>query len=67
MVPLQYGFPRRHALGSVLLARLRDLVPRWRAEDFLDFQAACGRAFAQLRQPVELPFVSLYQELTRRV
>ncbi len=65
VVPLQHGFPRGHALGSLHDASLAQLAARWRDHGFLAFQDACGRVLRRLQRPAELPFVSLYQELAR--
>lgn len=67
VVPLQYGFPRRHALGSLREARLSELAARWRAERYRTFEQACLGACAGMGSPLDLPFVSLYQEIARRV
>jgi len=65
VVPLQYGFPRAHALGSLADAPLPALARAWRRHRLSGFRAACRRTLDALAGPAELPFVDLYQELAR--
>jgi MoaA/NifB/PqqE/SkfB family radical SAM enzyme len=42
VVPMQHGFPRSHALGSLFEAPLPVLAERWRADGFKRYQAHCA-------------------------
>jgi MoaA/NifB/PqqE/SkfB family radical SAM enzyme len=46
VVPLQYGFARRFALGALTEAPLRALAPRWKAERALAFRRLCRAVYA---------------------
>jgi MoaA/NifB/PqqE/SkfB family radical SAM enzyme len=48
LVPLQYGFPRRYAIGQVGTARLPELAANWRASRYGHFLELCRRAFETL-------------------
>lgn len=66
LVPVQYGFPRAYALGSILEEDLRVLAARWRRERLPAFRALCRAALADLREGSVLPFRNWYEVLARR-
>jgi MoaA/NifB/PqqE/SkfB family radical SAM enzyme len=45
VVPLQWGFPRRYALGNLQDASLGQLARRWRRETEPSFRALCRQVF----------------------
>jgi MoaA/NifB/PqqE/SkfB family radical SAM enzyme len=67
VVPLQYGFARRHALGSLLEAPLRELAARWRREQHPLFRELCRRTFLDVTRPMDLPFINWYREVARSI
>ncbi|ADG73808.1 Radical SAM domain protein [Cellulomonas flavigena DSM 20109] len=60
VVPLTYGFPRRHALGDVHTARLVDLAAQWDAAPLLDVLRA---THDRLTAPDGPPLTSWYTEV----
>src|SRR3569833_3647474 len=63
--PLQYGFPRTHALGNLHVAPLARLVAAWRREREAACYARCRATYDGLVS-LELPrFVSWYVEVAR--
>lgn len=66
LVPVQYGFPRTYALGSILEEDLRALALRWRRDRLPAFRALCRAALADLREGSVLPFRNWYEVLARR-
>jgi MoaA/NifB/PqqE/SkfB family radical SAM enzyme len=66
LVPVQYGFPRAYALGSILDSDLRELGVRWRAERLPAFRALCKAALADMQEGSPLPFRNWYEILARR-
>jgi MoaA/NifB/PqqE/SkfB family radical SAM enzyme len=61
VVPLQYGFSRPLALGSLHKASLGELARRWRETKLEAFSAACSRAFSSATAPTDLPFANWYE------
>lgn len=61
VVPLQYGFPRPFALGSLHDAPLAELAQRWREERHGAFRTLCTRVFDKLTVPVRLPYANWYE------
>ena len=47
VVPLQYGFPRRYALGSLNTERLTILAERWMEAGHRDFFGLCNEAYLE--------------------
>jgi hypothetical protein len=66
VVPMQYGFPRRYALGNLRAERLQVLMDRWRATRWRAFRTLCEDAFADATSPARLPFVNWYELVARR-
>jgi MoaA/NifB/PqqE/SkfB family radical SAM enzyme len=63
VVPAQYGFPRKYALGNLRQRPLAHLLKEWEPSSF---QLLCHRTIRELSRPRELPFVNWYQELISR-
>lgn len=63
VVPLQYGFDRRYALGSLADHPLRELGERWVRTAYAGFRALCRQVFEEITAPDEdaLPFVNWYE------
>jgi Fe-coproporphyrin III synthase len=59
VVPMTYGFPRRHALGNATSNTLTQLAECWDPEPFL---ALCARVAEDLMNR-RLPFFNWYDEL----
>ncbi|WP_198372375.1 radical SAM protein [Roseomonas rosulenta] len=67
VVPLQYGFPRAHALGRLGDAPLAALGARWRNEGYGGFRAHCRRVFEEsLLDPEALPAFNWFEALSGR-
>ena len=64
VVPLQYGFSRRFALGRLGDARLCDLAPRWLAERAAEFRTLCQRAHAATCDDRLAPFSNWYERIS---
>ncbi len=65
VVPLQYGFPRRFALGSLTRAPLASLFADWRSRGVASFRSFVQSALLAHATERELPIVNLYGNLTR--
>ena len=65
VVPLQYGFPRTHALGNLHEAPLARLVAAWRREREAAFYALCRATYDGLVSLEQPRFVSWYDEVAR--
>jgi MoaA/NifB/PqqE/SkfB family radical SAM enzyme len=65
VVPLQYGFPRAHALGNLKDASLRELAAGWRRERYAAFHALCRRTFEEITAPADYPLVNWYEVVAR--
>jgi MoaA/NifB/PqqE/SkfB family radical SAM enzyme len=63
VVPIHFGLDRQVALGNLHEAPLRVLAADWRREKLDAFLTICRRAFVQLMEPAELPFVNWYAML----
>ncbi|MDP9120723.1 MAG: radical SAM protein [Acidobacteriota bacterium] len=61
VVPVEYGFARRFALGNLHQARLAELAPRWRQERYPEFQSLCRDAFAAFAADPETPLLNWYE------
>ena len=64
VVPVRYGFPRRHGLGRLDQARLSSLAARWKVAGYPRFREACERTFQKSTAPATLPFFNWYDDLT---
>ncbi|PYS83312.1 MAG: radical SAM protein [Acidobacteria bacterium] len=63
VVPIQYGFARKFALGSLYEASLDELIKTWRGVKMLEFRALCRRLVDSQTGPAELPFFNWYELL----
>jgi MoaA/NifB/PqqE/SkfB family radical SAM enzyme len=63
VVPFQYGFARRFALGDLHRNRLSELAHRWRRERYPALRHLCRRAFDRLTQSDGAPIVNWYQAI----
>jgi len=61
VVPIQYGFARKFALGSLYEASLDELIKTWRGVKMLEFRALCRRLVDSQTGPAELPFFNWYE------
>ena len=67
LVPVEHGFPRRFAIGSLHEARLRELASAWRADRLADFRALCRAVHEELTTAsCELPFSNWYDAIAAR-
>ncbi len=66
LVPVQYGFSRAFALGSMLQDDLHTLAARWRKDRLPAFRALCKEALVDLKEGSPLPFRNWYEVLSRR-
>jgi Fe-coproporphyrin III synthase len=66
VVPMHYGFDRRHAFGSLYDRPLRDLIPSWREHKMPGFLDVCRRTYEDLLAPADLPFVNWYPLVAER-
>jgi len=62
VVPMQYGFPRRFALGNLYDAPLRSLSAEWRKNGYRDFESIC-RKVQQRAVEGEAQFLNWYEML----
>ncbi|HVQ36290.1 MAG TPA: radical SAM protein [Pyrinomonadaceae bacterium] len=63
VVPIEYGFARRFALGNLHDQRLSELMAHWRREQLQDFRALCRRVYQVTTKPSDLPFFNWYETL----
>jgi MoaA/NifB/PqqE/SkfB family radical SAM enzyme len=63
VVPIQYGFDRRFALGNLQTASLGTLAQQWRNERYLSFREVCRTAWQEITKPEEIPLVNWYEVL----
>lgn len=61
VVPLQHGFPRHWALGSLHDAGLAELVRGWPRLDA--FRSLCATTLKRRAEGADLPFLDVYQAL----
>ncbi len=66
LVPVQYGFPRRYALGNVRRESLAACAAHWRRHLAADFRALCRRTFDELVSEEALPVTNWYERIARR-
>jgi MoaA/NifB/PqqE/SkfB family radical SAM enzyme len=65
VVPIQHGFGRQYALGSLRQAPLRELAANWRRDRYGAFRHLSRRVFEEVTVPTDLPFVNWYEAITR--
>ncbi len=63
VVPVQYGFARRYALGNLFRERLPSLAATWRRDTEPAFRRLCRDVFAAVTEPSDLPFCNWYEVL----
>lgn len=61
VVPLQYGFSRRYALGNLYSASLATLEHQWRREGRQPFWELCHRVFNRMTEASEAPLSNWYE------
>ncbi len=66
VVPLQYGFARRFALGNLHEASLRELAERWRRHGYNEFRGLCSNVFDELTDTSQPRFVNWYEVVGER-
>lgn len=64
VVPFQYGFSARFALGDLHRDRLVHLARAWRQERYPALRQLCQRAFERLTRPEGAPIVNWYQAIS---
>lgn len=62
VVPMQYGFPRRFALGNLYQSSLRALSEDWRQGAYRQFESICGQVHLQVTES-EPHFLNWYELL----
>jgi Fe-coproporphyrin III synthase len=60
VVPIEYGFPRRYALGSLLDAPFGVLANRWKQHTYPAYRELYHDAVTKVRNPEAAPFANLY-------
>jgi Fe-coproporphyrin III synthase len=65
VVPLQYGFARRYALGRLQDSSLKSMAASWLSQTRSPLQAVYRRAEQALAEPSDLPFANWYAAVTR--
>ncbi len=66
VTPLQYGFARSYALGSLQQAPLNALARAWRQECYPRFHSLCRQVFAELTSSPDLLFANWYAAVARQ-
>ncbi len=61
VVPWQYGFPRRFALGNLREAPLAELARRWLETGYQEFNAHCRDVHARVVAEAGLPLLNWYE------
>jgi len=61
VVPIEYGFSREFAVGSLLDARLKDLAPVWIETRHAAFRQLCRNVYQEACTPSSLPFLNWYE------
>jgi Fe-coproporphyrin III synthase len=65
VVPLQYGFPRRYALGCLQDASVKEIADTWLARSRSRLADVYRRAQQALAEPSDLPFANWYAAVTQ--
>lgn len=60
VVPMQYGFPRQYALGTLTCGTLADMAASWQSERMNSFYALCRRAYVAVCNEPAPHFLSWY-------
>jgi MoaA/NifB/PqqE/SkfB family radical SAM enzyme len=63
VVPLQYGFPRKYALGNLNETSIMEMAHAWLGQSRTLLEAVYSRTLHILSQPTELPFVNWYESV----
>ena len=63
VVPLQYGFSRKHALGNLHDAPLSVLADRWQEDRWSEFKAVCNTLYEQVSVATKPYFFNWYEEI----
>ena len=66
VVPVQYGFSRRYALGNLHREDLPACAERWRRHLAEDFRALCRRTFEELVGAENLPVTNWYERIAEQ-
>lgn len=66
VVPVQYGFPRRYALGRLGSDSFADCARRWRGGVGSRFRSLCRRTFDQLMAGHETAILNWYDRIAAR-
>ncbi len=66
VVPVQYGFPRRYALGDIRRETLATCAERWLHHLAAEFRALCRRTFDELLNEEALPVTNWYERIARQ-
>lgn len=64
VVPFQYGFPRRFALGDIHRSRLGLLARGWRRERYPALKQLCRQTFDRLTRSDGAPIVNWYEAVS---
>lgn len=64
VVPLQYGFARRYALGNVRMTPLFELARRWRQDRYPAFRQLCRSVFRQLIRRKRVAMLNWYETVS---
>jgi len=65
LVPLQYGFASKYALGSLYEESLPELAAKWRLRVFPQFRELSRRVYRQSVNPDVLPFFNWYEVIAQ--
>ncbi len=66
VVPIEYGFSREFAIGSLLKTRLKDLAPVWIEQRHEAFRQLCRNVYQEACTPSQLPFLNWYEMVGAR-
>lgn len=63
VVPLQYGFVCRYALGNLLQTPLREMAPVWRREVYPSFRRLCRQVYERAVRQDHTPLFNWYDAM----
>lgn len=63
--PLQYGFARRHALGNIHAAPLREMMRAWRGGGAFAFHELCRRVYKEASRAPAPYFFNWYERVAQ--
>jgi Fe-coproporphyrin III synthase len=63
VVPIQYGFPRRYALGNIHTMQLTQMFTTWRSQGLRDFRGLCAGVYSEVLAAREPYFLNWYDRL----